>query len=241
MSYEFCHEGEHRRYRQVERLSWLTVAAYMRLGGDELHPAVLHPMDGAYDCLSLVDRTGTVKVMLNRNGNAASVGGAIVPHIWSLAAAGTYGPLHLAVRLLERAHALPPGAFDAEEVPPANLITRSVMNLAAWLDADRSGHRHVLWGLDYDYWSASDVPRRDLLSRFEPAPWVTGMEPWPASGAEANLFVLVDSGSPVALVDVQSSQAVDPQGREWSQWPPDRHLLRKVREGQLTSVLDLVR
>lgn len=193
-------------FHAKEALSWQTAACILAIVGEPLQLMILHPGSGLYDCLSLVEPHGRVRIMMNRSGDAADVDGRTVSGIWDVAS-GPDGPSRLAHQLI-----------DMTDVPIINSVTvgsggTMATSVGTWLRSGRTRSAKACWQDIAGFEPTRDV---ELLSFFRvPPEWLRQTEPISGTDPSAWLFVLTDQELPVALLNAADGQAVNRVGARW--------------------------
>jgi hypothetical protein len=195
---------------EIHSLSWRLIAQLILEVEDEVAIADLHPGDGQYDCLSLINTRAEQVVLLNRNGSSAANAAGIVHDIWDLAAQDLESAMTTVIKNLK----IPVSLFDGAERKPTVVACRKV---ARWLAQSDDGERSALccW-FDSSYGAG---PAEQLLSAFAiPESWKVLPAPYVGSEWSAWLYALTIDEAPVALVNTHTGEAIAPSGAIWELW-----------------------
>jgi hypothetical protein len=179
-------------------LSWAVITELLNLGID-LSVAELHPMDGHYDCLALVD--SDAQVMLNRAGSSALVAGEVVGDIWTLAAQSPARLAHEFTRYLQPQRRGPANVFRSFGAAAIGgfLAKSSYENLQAhwgWSDSSQTGSQpSVLPDANYPkHWMRS-------LDQREPSEW------------QRDIWFMTTDDVLHFIVHLEFGQAISPDGK----------------------------
>jgi hypothetical protein len=188
-------------------LSWAVIAEMLNLGVD-LSVAELHPMDGQYDCLSLVD--SDAPVMLNRAGSSALVAGEVVSDIWAQAAQSPPRLAEELTRYLQPQQQRPANLFRSFGAAAIGgfLATSSKKNLQAhwgWSDSSQTGSGPVVLP-DANY----------------PKHWMSYLDQGDRNEWQKNIWFLSKDDALQFIVHLEFGQAIRPDGQPY---PLDRYVI----------------
>jgi hypothetical protein len=191
-------------------LSWaLAIPIYASIDVD-VCVAELHPGDGQYDCLSFITPDGQNVFEINRNGEATTAGEVSIDNVFYRAA---IDPYEAALHIL------------AESEMPVNLdilekrlpTIQAMTNIANWLNLNLGKNSEALCGwIDNNYGAVANV----IVNQFHiPSAWAGANPPYSGADWRAWLWALTIDENPIALVNLQTGEAINPDGSVWQGWP----------------------
>lgn len=197
-------------FRAKAYLSWTIAIVLVANIDEDVFVAELHPGDGQYDCLTLINRDSNSLVLINRNGKSVSVNDVSISGVFGRAAVDPY---EAGMYVLSRSE------FPVKlDVPQERVTTLQAMtNIANWLNLNIGKNSEAIcaW-FDGNYGAGPSAK----LDRFKvPADWQSQEPPYPGSGWQGWLWILQIDDEPIALVNLQSGEAFAPDGTEWKSWP----------------------
>lgn len=191
-------------------LSWAVAIPIYASMDEDVCVAQLHPGDGQYDCLSFITPDQRVVFEMNRNGEAVIANEVRVDDVFNRAA---IDPYESAFYVLSESDM--PVKLD---VPEGRLPTIQAMtNIANWLNINIGKNSEALCAWADDNYGAG--PSFVVNEFAVPAAWKSAQPPYPGAGWQAWLWALVIDEKPVALVNLQTGEALSPDGSPWEAWP----------------------
>ena len=196
---------------QTQYLSWKIMASALEFIDQNLYVADLHPGDGQYDCLSLINRNGEVILMLNREGTSAASNSEVVSNIWNDAIKNGIRPTtmdtltELDIEMTE--------AIDKER---SELIL-TCKRIARWVQyqSNNKGKPICCW-TDNTY---SVGANKFLLEQVQiPQSWTTLEPPTKSIDWSAWLFALTIDEKVIAMVNMKTGDAINLDGTKMTQW-----------------------
>jgi len=197
---------------QIYSLSWLVMGEIIKSIPGDICIADLHPGDGTYDCLSVIDaKEGTV-LMMNREGSSAMCAGEIVSDIWERAA--TKGPLECAFHILSESDL----GVDLEPAPGRIELQETCRRVSRWLrqhSKDIEARAVCLW-LDDPHFVG---PAASLIANASiPDSWKSMGSPYIGADWQAWIYAMVVGETLHGIVNMKTGEALLPDGSRWEEW-----------------------
>jgi hypothetical protein len=195
----------------IERLAWQILGSLLaRIDGD-LFVGDLHPGGGQYDCLSLITSTPNPLVMLNRAGDSALIGDAVVEDIWLKGVREKADKT--ALYILEKSNLT---INDANAERNKDLIL-TCKRMARWVQSQRKLEaKPICCWIDDTYFVG---PATSLLEQVRiPDEWKTQAPPYESSDWSAWLYALTVEGKVTGLVNMKSGDAINSDGSKLDAW-----------------------
>jgi hypothetical protein len=198
-------------YRSKAILSWIVAAELLKNIDDEVFIGILYPGGDQYDCLSLVTPQEEPFIMLNRNGVNCNVRGSLVTDIWSSAA---QDPKQCAAIILSELG--PEYEFNVNS-QRNKLLVEIAINIATYLNENYGRKASVDWAwID----ASSYVGRNEIIDEFSiPDKWKLVEGPSENISWEGWLFIIKHDTQAVAVVNMQTGESLDKNGKSWDKWP----------------------
>lgn len=197
---------------QIYSLSWLVMSEIVTSIPGEICIGDLHPGDGTYDCLSLIDSQEGPILMMNREGSSAICGGEIVSDVWARAA--SKGPYECALHILSESNI----GVNLEPAPGRLELRDTCKRISRWL-RQHSKAKHAcavcLW-IDHTQFHG---PADSIISQVTiPDSWMNAVGPYPGADWQAWIYAMVLDDKVQGIINMNSGEALLPNGSLWDAW-----------------------
>ena len=197
---------------EIYSLSWLLMGEIIKSIPGDICIADLHPGDGTYDCLSVIDAHEGTVLMMNREGSSAMCAGEIISDIWERAA--SKGPLECAFHILSESNL----GVDTEPAPGRIELQDTCRRVARWLRQNSKANdvRAVCLWLDHPQFVG---PAESLIAKvIIPDKWKEMASPYPGADWQGWIYAMVVGDTVHGIVHMKSGEALLPDGSRWDAW-----------------------